>query len=237
MWGGERDGGGRNVTVLGRVEEDPTAERGILNGGERPVIKPIGPGAATTTHPTIGARHWYARASDGQTVELLFTENETNFQRIDGARNSSPFVKDGIHAAIVGGERQAVNDQGGSKMAGHAQAVVDARGTFAVDIRFSPEPLADPFGDFVAVFASRNAEADAFYDEIHPRTATEDERRIQRQAFAGLMWSKQNYIFDVDKWLDGDKGMSPPPPARLASRNRHWRHLNSMRVLSMLITA
>ncbi len=126
------------------------------------------PGAASTTHREIGSRYWYTRASDGQAVELLFTENETNFQRIDNAPNTSPYVKDGIHDAVVGGNPQAVNRKQGSKMAGHAKANVPAGGKFTVDVRFSPQSLAEPFADFDVVLADRVAEADAFYKALQP---------------------------------------------------------------------
>jgi hypothetical protein len=93
--------------------------------------------------------------------------------------------------------------------------------------------LAEPWEDFEETIRERRAEADEFYEAVYAPRATEDERRIQRQAFAGMLWSKQIYLFDVSKWLDGDNTRHPPPAARDVIRNRHWRHLNSMRILSM----
>src|SRR5205823_5533063 len=97
----------------------------------------------------------------------------------------------------------------------------------------TPEQTRTPFRSFERVFRERRAEADAFYDALHPPRPTAEERSIQRQALAGMLWSKQIYLFDVDLWLNGDNPAWPPPASRLHGRNIHWRHLNSMRVLSM----
>jgi len=102
-----------------------------------------------------------------------------------------------------------------------------------VRLRLTPKPLDFPLRDIDQVIAQRRAEADHFYAAIHPPGLTEDEKRIQRQAFAGLLWTKQIYLFDVNTWLDGDDPKYRPPGSRVENRNKHWRHLNSMRVLSM----
>src|SRR5262245_14339974 len=163
----------------------------------REVIRPIGPGAAITSHKVLGDRYWYIRASDGQQVALLFTENETNFERIDNSPNLSPYVKDGVHRAVVEHQRDAINSKQGSKLAGHAHAVVPAGGKFSVEVRFSPQALSKPFADFDATFAARIAECDAFYDELDPENFSDDQQLVGRQAFAGLLWSKQYYHYDV----------------------------------------
>src|SRR5262249_5327840 len=97
----------------------------------------------------------------------------------------------------------------------------------------TPETLPLPLGDVDQIVETRRQEADAFYEKVHPARASEDERRVQRQAFAGMLWSKQIYLFDVGRWLEGDNHAAPPPTGRKQLRNVHWRHLNSMRVLSM----
>src|SRR5688572_29158027 len=106
-------------------------------------------------------------------------------------------------------------------------------GTTVVRLRLSDAALDAPLTAIDRTVRERLADADEFYASIHPKGATEDEKRVQRQAFAGLMWSKQNYIFDVAQWLEGDHKSAPPPPQREYIRNTHWKHLNSMRVLSM----
>jgi hypothetical protein len=166
---------------------------------------------------------------------MMFTDNETDMVTLFGpaADNGRKYFKDAFHRQIINGE-QAVNPGGiGTKSGLHYKRMVPAGGSTVVRLRLSSQDLSDPLGVVDKVVAQRLKEADIFYDDVHPRGATEDERRIQRQALAGLMWSKQNYIFDVDRWLNGDNSRLPPPSSRLDIRNRHWRHLNSMRVLSM----
>jgi hypothetical protein len=202
-------------------------------GGEREEIRAAGPGAANTSSAHLGERWWYVRASDGQTVDLLFTENETNFQRIDNSPNQSPYVKDGINNAVVCGKASEVNHNQGSKLAGHARAVVPAGGSFSVEVRFSPQPMAEPFADFDSVFKVRLAEADAFYNGTHPATFGPDQELVGRQAFAGLLWSKQYYHYDVWRWLKGDPTQPPPPEERWKGRNSRWKELHNSDVISM----
>jgi hypothetical protein len=127
--------------------------------------------------------------------------------------------------------------QRGTKAAIHYRFEIPPGGTATLRLRLSPRsldgPLDRPLDEIDPLLATRRAEADAFYASIAPPTASVDEMLVQRRALAGLLWSKQSYIFDVAKWLDGDDPGNPPPPNRQTIRNRHWRHLNSMRVLSM----
>ena len=165
----------------------------------------------------------------------LFTNNETNRARVFGpqADDGMTYVKDAFHRHIVNGEAAVNPAHRGTKAGLHCIRRVQAGASTVMRLRLTQTELDDPLADVDRVIAERLQEADEFYAEIHPKAATEDERRIQRQAFAGLMWSKQNYIFDVDKWLDDDHDGNPPPASRRTLRNNHWRHLNSMRVLSM----
>jgi hypothetical protein len=168
--------------------------------------------------------------------ELLFTDNETNGPRVFGPGHPSkkPYVKDAFHRFITSGE-PCINPAGqGTKAAVHYRFdAVAPLGSAVVRLRFSDRgPNRPPLSDVDATIAKRKAEADEFFAAIQPRGASADERQIQRQALAGLLWSKQNYIFDVNRWLDGDNPHSPPPPRRSA-RNQHWRHLNSLRVMSV----
>jgi hypothetical protein len=193
----------------------------------------------------LGRRYLYGEPGG----RLLFTNNETNPSRapVAGQPAGSPYYKDAFHRQIINGEEATNPDQVGTKSCLHYHTVVPAGGSFTVRLRLTPDlhegggargkkpsGAADsPVAGVERIIAERRREADEFYDTVHPPKATEDERRVQRQAFAGLLWTKQNYIFDVDVWLDGDDPESPPPDSRKRIRNSHWRHLNSMRVLLM----
>jgi len=179
----------------------------------------------------LGRRMLYVDAD----AQALFTNNESNNVRLYGcAANAGPaFAKDAFHRHIVNGEAAVNPAHCGTKAGLHCTRRVKAGASTVLRLRLTSENLTDPLAEVDRVVAARLADADDFYSEIHPKTATEDARRVQRQAFAGLMWSKQNYLFDVDKWLDGDNHAAPPAAARQGLRNMHWRHLNSMRVLSM----
>jgi hypothetical protein len=178
----------------------------------------------------LGKRYLYGQPSGTP----LFTDNESNRARLYGVPNSRGFQKDAFHRAIVGKEPDAVNpDLTGTKACIDYKYTVPAGGSVVLKLRFAPAPLADAWSDFDRIVRERRAEADEFYDAIHPPKATEDERRVQRQALAGLLWTKQIYLFDVNEWFDGDNSRYLPPASRQWMRNRHWRHLNSMRVLSM----
>ena len=166
----------------------------------------------------------------------LFTDNETNAARLyrSQADQARAHVKDAFHRRVVDGEQTATNPaQRGTKACLHYTRSIPAGASTVVRLRLSAAALAHPLQEVDAIVACRLSEADAFYASVHPARASEDERRIQRQAFAGLMWSKQNYLFDVNLWLKGDNPRAPPPASRHCIRNTHWRHLNSMRVLSM----
>ena len=201
--------------------------------GKRPVIQAAGSGAAQTTHPNLGQRFWYVRSSDNQTVELLFTENDTNLERLYSAPNPTPYVKDGINDAVVNGKANAVNRQQGSKLAGHAHAVVPPGAAWMVHVRFSSAALGNPFGDFDNIFARRIADADAFYAALQPTRLSADERFVQRLALAGLLWSKQFYHYDVYRWLKGDPSEPTPPAIRWHERNRNWKELHNADVILM----
>jgi hypothetical protein len=167
----------------------------------------------------------------------IFTNNETNMPRVYGAGqvNRTPYVKDAFHRLLVDGERCTNPHALGTKAAlCYRFDGVPAGGSVTLRLRLSdrPEETA-PLAAAEAVLVRRKLEADEFYDTVHPPAATEDERRVQRQAFAGLLWTKQSYLFDVNLWLDGDNPDWPPPQTRPTVRNRHWRHLNSMRIMTV----
>ncbi|HMF93132.1 MAG TPA: hypothetical protein VKE96_02510, partial [Vicinamibacterales bacterium] len=180
----------------------------------------------------LGERHLYA-PEGGQP---LFTDNESNNVRLygRGARNMSPYTKDAFHRFIVDGERGAVNPTAsGTKACIDYAETVPAGGSHVWRFRLTPDRLRRPLDEVDAIVTMRKAEADEFYATIHPPKASDDERLVQRQALAGMLWTKQIYLFDVNQWLNGDDPRHPPPANRPYVRNTHWRHLNSMRVLSM----
>jgi hypothetical protein len=179
----------------------------------------------------LGPRYLYADAGG----ELLFTDNETNAPVIYGpwAVSRKPHTKDAFHRHIIHGEDCLNPAQEGTKSCVHYRRVVPAGGSVVVRLRLTPERTASPFRDFDRIVQERKAEADEFYNALYQPLATEEERMIQRQALAGMLWTKQIYLFDVDVWLNGDNPRCPPPTSRHYLRNIHWRHLNSMRILTM----
>jgi hypothetical protein len=200
----------------------------------RPELRAIGPGAVYTEHRHLGQRWWYVDVDSDGTAALLFTENETNSERLFNLPNATPYVKDGIHEAVVHGRMDRVNpEQVGTKVAAHFQAIVPPGKTFTVRLRFADAPHDDPFGDLDPIFQQRIAEAEEFYAAIQRPDLSDDERQVQRQALAGLMWSKQFYHYSVELWLEGDPAQSPPPEIRKQGRNANWTHLYNLDVLSM----
>jgi len=168
--------------------------------------------------------------------ELLFTENETNFERVFGVPNRTRYVKDAFHDYLIEGKRDGVNPaKRGTRMAGHYPAQIGPGESLTVRLRFTDQaPSGDAFGEpFEEVFATREAEADEFYSQRLPQHCGEDGRNVQRQAFAGLLWNKQFYNYDVRTWLDGDPAGPTPPPERRNGRNSHWLHLYNSDVISM----
>ena len=178
---------------------------------------------------TLGPRHLYV-AAEG---EALFTNNETNCERLYGTASISPYVKDAFHRYVVNGEPCVNPDGYGTKAAFHFMAAVPGGGSKVWHLRLSSEALQDPLAAVEAIVTTRRREADDFYEAVHPPKATTDEQLVQRQALAGMLWTKQIYLFDVQHWLAGDNPHNPPPASRNHIRNSHWRHLNSMRILSM----
>ena len=166
--------------------------------------------------------------------ELLFTDNESNNERLFSAPNTTPWVKDAFHRRVVSGDLRAVNpERRGSKAAAHFVLHLAAGETREIRARLTNHRAERPFAQFDGIIAARIEEADAFYAGVIPRELGEEERRVYRQAIAGLLWTKQFYFFDVDRWLRGDTAFPRPPSQRLRGRNREWRHLYNSEVLSV----
>lgn len=206
---------------------------------EKPAFSAVDPpptGAAWgvyAEHPTLGTWHLYGASSAKQ----LFTENESNCERLWGTPNASPYVKDAFHRAVVNGEEEAVNPAPtGTKFAAWSSHGVEPGGSVAIDLVLTIPPFHSPTEDYLPfkgfdkTLAGRLKEADAFYGELLPG-ATPDDANIFRQALAGLIWSKQFFHYDVARWLDGD-GV-PPPEERRWGRNHRWRHLKAADVFIM----
>src|SRR6266542_6001754 len=201
--------------------------------------RPATPGVVDARHHSLGHYMWLC---EEQPRELLFTENDTNAMRLWGVPNETPWTKDAFDAYVVHGRKDAVNAaHSGTKAAAHYARILGPGESWTLRLRlvraqdWHDRPLASDkaFEDFERIFERRIEEANAFYASLQPAALTADEKLVQRQAFAGLLWSKQFYHFDVGRWLDGDPGQPPPPPARKHGRNREWKHLNSADVISM----
>ncbi|MFN0157629.1 MAG: MGH1-like glycoside hydrolase domain-containing protein [Bacteroidota bacterium] len=198
------------------------------NGERKPSLKRAQKNTIALDHPKLGTRTFFCEKPD----ELLFTENETNVSRLYGVPNPAPYVKDAFHEYIIRGVEEAVNPDGtGTKAAARYHLEIEPGDSQVIKLR-----LADgerTFTDFDQVFKQRIQEADEFYESLSPADASEDARRVQRQAFAGMLWSKQFYYYDVKTWLRGDTAMPPPPPERQRGRNADWQHLYNSDIISM----
>ncbi len=166
----------------------------------------------------------------------LFTENETNNERIFGTPNSSPYVKDGINNYVVHGNHELVNpEKTGTKAAAQYQLNVGAGKTVTIRLRLSetaPSVIGDPFKSFAEIMRTRQGEADEFYKCITPTRVSEDEALVMRQALAGMLWSKQYFFFDVDLWLS-EHGDDPMKPGERNMRNSQWFHMLNQHIISM----
>src|SRR3954447_1080119 len=235
----------RNTWSWGYDNRKPTLQEGTATESES------GIDIVQADHQALGRYRLYCEAAG----RLLFTENESNLTRLWGIPNHSPHVKDAINDAIIGGNIDLVNaNRVGTKAAAHYQFELQSGEAKSIRLRLcktegggaappradesaaGSQELAPPpelFGEFDAIFASRKAEADEFYDQLTAESLGTEHRSIQRQALAGMIWSKQFYHYIVEQWLDGDPGQPPPPAQRVTGRNSQWRHLYNERVMSM----
>jgi hypothetical protein len=197
----------------------------------KPSLSTEGPGVVRAYHHELGEFWLYC---DGN-QELLFTENETNTQRLWGQSSATPYVKDAFHVYVISRQNGAVNPaQVGTKAAAHYVLEVPAGGSEIVRLRLVAKPRRNAFADFQAAFERRVAESNEFYNRITPQALTEDERRVHRQALAGMLWSKQFYYFDLERWLDEHE--SHPllrSGAAHGVRNTEWFHMLNADVISM----
>jgi hypothetical protein len=197
-----------------------------------------GVGSVALQHSSLGRWQFEVEPAKGNPPpELLFTENETNLVRLYGVQQNGGYVKDAFDHYVVHGRSGAVNPQEvGTKMGALYLLHVPARGSITVNMRLFPasERPTQIFGSaFDEVFKQRIAETDDFYQQIIPRKLNAEQRNVGRQAYAGLLWSKQFYHYVVYDWLKGDPNMPPPPKERKNGRNSDWKHLFNRDVISM----
>jgi hypothetical protein len=200
-------------------------------GQPRPEIVSSNTGGLELRHPTIGTYHLHFEDEP----DLLFTENDTNSPKLYGAAPEGRFYKDAFHEYVVESKPDAVNPhRRGTKAAAHISSVIAGKASRRMRIRLSRSPKAQAaFKDFDTIFATRIDEADEFYAHIQKGIEDPDARLVQRQAFAGMLWSKQFYYFDIPRWLQGDPAQPAPPPPRQDGRNAEWMHLNNADIISM----
>jgi hypothetical protein len=218
----------RNTWTWGERDED---------AGPKPTLRDAGNGSVLGSHFVLGDVYFRAAPLDGAAPELLFTENETNIERVFGSPNPQPFVKDAFHEYVVRGRGEAINPaRFGTKLAARYRTTIPARGSIELRLRLRLAKKLEPADlgrDFERTFAERIAEADQFFATRIPAALSADERNVVRQAYAGLAWSKQFYHYVVPEWLDGDPAQPAPPPERKQGRNSEWKHIYNRDVISM----
>ena len=167
-------------------------------------------------------------------AKFLFCDNETNIQKLYDVANTCPYCKDGINDFLIHKNEHAINSDGfGTKVSVDYDITIPAQSSYTVCLRLENNQNTTPFADFDAIFNQRLAEADEFYAELQQSIKTEDEKLVQRQAFGGMLWSKQFFYFDVDQWINGDPAQPKPPANRRRGRNSDWKHLNNADIISM----
>ena len=200
------------------------------NNSKKPDMRATDKGGIRINHPDFRNYHVYL---DGD-PELLFCDNETNTRRLYGVEKAAGYFKDAFHEYVISGRQDVVNpNQTGTKAAGHYSLSIAPGVKKTIYLRLNAKRSSDPFKDFNEVVMKRKREADEFYGELQKEMNSPDACNVQRQAFAGMIWSKQFYYLNVQEWLEGDETQPPPPDERKKGRNHDWGHLNNADVLSM----
>ncbi len=199
---------------------------------EKPVLKEIEDGVVKATHERLGAYYFYYQKNS----DRFFTENETNFKKLFNKENAVPFTKDAFHEAIINKNNidQLRKNNQGTKFAPVYNFKIPAGSSKTIFLRLTDEPKDAPFNrGFDLIFTKRKLEADEFYDAVLPKNISEDHRKIQRQALAGLLWSKQYYHYDVERWISTSDGIAPISEQRKKGRNHDWLHLKNQDIILM----
>ena len=196
----------------------------------KPWLRQVGETSVRASHSQLGD---WTLDCEGK-PELLFTENESNISKLWGQPNPSPYVKDAFHEYLITNRKDVVNPgKAGTKATAHYKLEVPGGGSKVVRLRLSAKPVADAFGAFDKTFATRLGEADEFYDRITPASLNEDERRVHRQALAGMLWTKQYYYFDLDRWLEEHDAHPLIGKGHRNIRNTEWFHMLNSDIISM----
>ncbi|MEY4382526.1 MAG: hypothetical protein RI995_68 [Bacteroidota bacterium] len=218
------------LTVLPTIWFRNTWCWGYENYTYKPMLTGVGHSFIEVDHKVVGRFKLYAENAD----ELLFCDNETNFERLYNSPNYGPYTKDGINDYVVNKNKEAVNPNHiGTKASFKFTDKLNGGETKVYRLRFCEKSIKNPFADFDEVFEARIKEADAFYDDLHAGVKDKNLRDLQRQSYAGMLWTKQWYYYNVHEWLKGDPSMPKPHPARKNGRNHAWRHLYAANILSM----
>jgi Glycosyl hydrolase family 63 C-terminal domain len=196
----------------------------------RPEISRTNHGVLTARHAEFGDHNFY---TDGE-PEILFCDNDTNVRRLFGSNDATGYFKDAFHEYIVHGNQAAVNpENSGTKTGALYKLTIPAGGSKQIRLRLSKSENQKPFSDFDGIFSARISDAGEFYAELQKGISSDDERNVQRQAFAGMIWSKQFFGYEVREWLQGDPAQPPPPAERKQGRNHDWPNINNAAVMSM----
>jgi hypothetical protein len=202
---------------------------GYPNGNEKPGLNASIPDAISIHHSSLGNMLLYAESGN----EFLFCDNETNTGRLYNSPANHPFYKDGINDFLIQGAKTVNAANNGTKGAIHFKRMVMPGRPEVMRVRLSKNKTDQPFETFEKIFADRIAETELYYQELQTAIVDDELKMIQRQAFAGMIWSKQYYYYNVKKWLTGDPAGPAPPPDRLKGRNHQWVHLNNSDIISM----
>jgi hypothetical protein len=195
----------------------------------RPRLADAGDGSVCVDHPQLPPLRLHVEGG----AELLFCDNDTNPRRLFGM-DSAGYFKDGINDYVVNDAKSAVNpERFGTKLAARLRIELPAHGSAQMRLRLAPQETTAPFRSFDGLMAKRRSEADGFYAALQRDIADDDARLVQRQALAGMLWSKQFYYIDIPQWLKGDPAQPVPPAERSRGRNADWRHLNNADIISM----
>lgn len=196
----------------------------------KPALKQTGDSRLNIRHHSLGS---YIAYFEEQPGEFAFCNNETNRKKLYNAPNPSRYTKDGINDYLITGAKTISSRKTGTKSAAIYNKMIPAKGCVSLNIRLTNIPTKNPFEDFEQIFKKRRTECDDFYNEIQPDKISEDHRNIQRQAYAGMLWGKQFYYYNVKEWLEGDEGKQKPPTIRKKGRNSSWTHLDNFDIISM----
>jgi hypothetical protein len=219
------------LTILPTLWYRNTWSWGYEEFEKKPILSGIANSQIEVSHRLFDRMKLYCKDAD----ELIFCENETNKMRVFGRENDEQFLKDGINEYIIGGKKTAVNpNKIGTKASAKYQKKVKAGSSVTIELRFSDKTnLKEPFADFDKTFEDRLKDADDFYEKVQKDIASQEEKDIQRQAFAGMMWSKQFYYYNIEQWMNGDPKMPFEFRGRAFERNGPWKHAYMANILSM----